>query len=42
MNMINANELSNTANDIEFWFRTYLIEEFGTYAIRSKVKTASP
>ena len=29
------------ANDIKFRFRTYLIQEFWTYLIRSKVKTAS-
>ena len=29
-------------NDIKFQSRTYLIEEFGTYLIRSKVKTAHP
>ena len=28
------------ANDIKFRSRTYLIEEFGTYLIRNKVKTA--
>ena len=30
------------ANDIKFRSSTYLIEEFGTYLIRSKVKTAPP
>ena len=29
-------------NDIKFQSRTYLIEEFGTYLIRGKVKTAHP
>ena len=30
------------ANDIKVRSRTYLIEEFGTYLIRSKIKSASP
>ena len=30
------------ANDSEFRSKTYLIEEFGTYLIRSKDNTASP
>ena len=30
------------ANDIKFRSRTYLIQEFVTYLIRSEIKTASP